>query len=673
MKRLLLTLLVLTLLGMPLLARAEEPATAGLNTQVQTAPGEDATSITEETPATQADVSPPHFVLPPHYYVWAGFRFADIEGARRGAGEYIWPYSSAAGGFDLSYNPLPQRLDTALDWNNPYDYQAAFAYAFKDMFKLNYSGWSLWHNLDHFGLIGASPALSVHDDDPDADYHVVVRDNRIFLRLKWPNRAYHVFVDFRQYEKSGTIQQRFLTIITGDMKNSQSRDIDWITRQYNAGFNGHFGPVEMEYSHRIKTFEPHGDVALTYTGTDDVHNVVPNVVSNYDTLKLHTDLTGSVVASGMFVNGERKNNTSNTEVDFHRAYGDLTLIPLDHVTVAVKYRFNQAEETVPSVVGSTLGIPAFFTPPVPGTTTKPINTTINQAEVAIRYSPLSNLGFRADYTFKNTRRDNADQWDILPGTPPENVLPFQGIPTWQDLHKVVFGMNARPFANFDFRATAEDDYTEEPAYATDPNNAFYGKADASWTPSATVCAGAHYHYSSLENKSAQMSVASNNPGLYVMWTPAKNIFLGSSYDYFGYNDTRDIQLTEGTPAVVNPIQLPRDRVPYRDFTNIYTLSGGYSFSIPLTMESEFHQSWTSGRVRVEDITGIYNASGMGELVDQKIRETGGSITAKYTLSKGWSTSLTYKINDYQDLENKPQNGPQDGTAQVMLVMLSRKW
>jgi hypothetical protein len=168
-----------------------------------------------------------------------------------------------------------------------------------------------------------------------------------------------------------------------------------------------------------------------------------------------------------------------------------------------------------------------------------------------------------------------------------------------------------------------------------------------------------------------MSSRYDNAGLLAVWTPVEELFFTAAYDYFRNKNARDLQLTLGntTPDTL----FPTERVPYRDSSNLYALSAGYSFTFPLSLEAGFHQSWSKGMFRTRAVLGGSTTSGIGELADLRVRETGGTFTANYAFPKGWGSSLRYSVNNYEDFIDSPQNGSQDGTAQSVMLIVSKKW
>ena len=122
---------------------------------------------------------------------------------------------------------------------------------------------------------------------------------------------------------------------------SQSRDIDWNTQEVRVGVNSHLGPVEFDYNHAEKKFESRGIDRVLYDDYALVtvpHNLVPDLKSSSDTVKVHTSLTGRIVAAATYSDGEKKNEDSGAKANFQNTAGDLTLTPVAGLVLALKYR-----------------------------------------------------------------------------------------------------------------------------------------------------------------------------------------------------------------------------------------------------------------------------------------------------------------------------------------------
>jgi len=188
-----------------------------------------------------------------------GYRIIDKDGNSAHAGEYDYLRSSAAGALDFEWDPLPHRLAVESYYLNTKDYFAETDYAFKDIVLFNWYTRDMYHNLNHLTLGPYNPASppptpSFTDLNPGALYGVENTLNNGFIRFKTPDFPFHLYANMWTVEREGTIQQIFLRGFSGIDQISQSRDIDWFTRQVTVGANSHIGPVEIDYSHMDKRF-----------------------------------------------------------------------------------------------------------------------------------------------------------------------------------------------------------------------------------------------------------------------------------------------------------------------------------------------------------------------------------------------------------------------------------
>jgi hypothetical protein len=674
MFRILTVFIAAALFGLPSAALAEDgvdqPAgTAVLGTTVESTDSEAAVEedgTAEDWGNEVAELPPAHYSLEPVTKAWVGYRNVNVSGSPVKSMEYGWPQSSLAGGFNIHNYPLPQRFDAELDFLNKNDYEAELAYAYKDVFKLNYHGWALWHNLPHYiptsGLVGGGqPTLNL--DGEGVHYSVESRDNRVFLRLKWPERAYHAFVDLREYTKIGEMQSRFYS---GTQKVSKRRDEDLTVRKLVAGMNGHFGPVEIEYSHMIKKFNPHDDVRLMDRvdnsgnglggATAVEHSVLPELEGFADTLKVHTDLTGAVVGNATLVSGVKKNNNSGTRVDYNRAYSDFTFIPATDVTVSLRYRYKELLENAPSTFGFTTGTLAVV--PVPGIVVDPIDNRSNKAEMSIKYAPINAFMVKADYSFEDVKRKGADNWD-------NRATPLLQEPYEQKISTARIGVYSKPVRNLNLSGTLEYIYLEDPAFASKPRNEVKGRFSGEWVRGA-VSSGVYYWFNRAQNTSVNLHEAYDNPGAHITWAPSSQWFLSCNYDYYRNVTDQTIQFRTGANA-------RRTRIPNRDSANTYCISSGYNFAFPLYLEGEFRQTWAKGMWRSDLMGPSINETDVGQMNDVRSRETGAALTARYKFQKGWGTTLRYDVTNYEDFADLPQNGGQDGTGHAVMLTVSKEW
>jgi hypothetical protein len=150
----------------------------------------------------------------------------------------------------------------------------------------------------------------------------------------------------------------------------------------------------------------------------------------------------------------------------YRRLRRLTLIPFKDVTVAIKYRYKELMEEVPQVFGrAVISFAPFSIPGAPGITTEPMESHSNRADVAVRYSPLRNLAIKAEYCLENIKRFRRDEWNE--GVQ-EGIIPFQEIPSVQNINTVKLGINTRPVRSLDFKGSVEYKYTNDTDIPTRP-------------------------------------------------------------------------------------------------------------------------------------------------------------------------------------------------------------
>ncbi len=281
-------------------------------------------------------------------------------------------------------------------------------------------------------------------------------------------------------------------------------------------------------------------------------------------------------------------------MNYQRAYGDFNLIPLPGLTMVVRYRYNNTTENVPASVTVDPGRTGF--------PNNPINTRENKAEVAFRYSPVSLIAFKAEYSFDNKKRYNADLWSNQSLITSTILAPFGTIPSEQNIHKITAGVTSRPARWVDFNGSFEYAYTEEPAYAIKPKNSYKARADANFMPLPEVTANAHYRFSSEENGQADMHTKYDNPGVQAVWSPAGPITISANYDYFRYRIKRDVALfgargSRTVPGGARAIYGPGPRIFYRGHLFVrYTVDGGYGI-LPELRQREFQGKRDARRVQ----------------------------------------------------------------------------
>lgn len=628
---------------------------------------ENVTEPSEGAWYTRGFVPAQHFTLDQDISLRLGYRFVGLDGSPRAA-QYEYLHDSVAGGLDFHYYPMPFMIDVEFDYLNEHDHDARVSLGYSDMVRLDYRNMALFHNLDHLRLIAST--VPGNDLDPEKDYGVKVDENELKLVLKSPGRPYHLYVNLRRFEKSGTIQQRWDPAFFTNNSRSESRDINWITDELTAGINGNIlGFLELDYHHTIKAFKSDlrsvlVDVYTNPAGTF-AHNLVPDFETNEDVISIHTNQSKSLSAAGTFSWGDKVNKNSGARVDFHRESGDVSYRPFDNLFFAVKYGHQKLDVQNPDFVTG----PPIITPVSPALVgVDSISTTRDRGVASVSYYPMPKLGLLAEYKLDSVSRTNAKSWSL-----PDDLLISKAASI---THTGKVSATFTPVRHTKLRASFSYSHNGDPSYNTDYVNAYEGNVWGTWVPTPGLVFNAQYKLlrgdnpvrSEISDGNPELDernshTAKDNAGAGVSWFALNGLVVGANYDYLRQKTT--------TNAVLGSFAINKG-TPYWDISHVYTVYANYCFSFPLKLETSFSQSWSKGVFRLNNVD---LAADYDNLTDQKIRETRGTVKADYEIWRGWGTSLQYIVSNFRDQANveNPVTGERNGTAHMGMALLTKKW
>lgn len=581
------------------------------------------------------------------------------------AGEYQYQHSSMAGSAVIEYDPLPNRFLLETHVLNSKDYYGEFDYSYKDILTLNMAARSLFHNLDHYSLGQDDPAtLTPYFTDMSTGdlYGTSTAMNRIQVRVKTPDFPFHIYFEAKNQLKHGTIQQRFLSSFSGGFnKLARTRDIDWETQEAKATVNSHLGPLEVEYSHATKKFsDTHGKVmtdtvpggSLSYT-----HNLVPDLESSVDTVKVHTSHTGRISAAATYSSGDRKNTDSDVKTTFVNAAGDFGWIPTKDVTVAVKYRHYSVDQTNPDTVTSTnsLGVP----------TTYAVRNAINyQKDIMsgmVRYRATDRLTLRAEYAFESLNRDvwagdAAGSW-LLDDKITKNTARLGA--TYRLTNKLML------------RGDISHQTAAVPANSVDntyPETSDTARGVLTWMPKpwfnwllsgGTVREERGNLGAPFTDKRTTERNRVLNSFTFIL---GKKTSITPSYAFFQNKQSGPIAYTDGTGGIT-----AESAVPYADTSHVASLSVSYALADAMLFTAEAGRSWSRGSWQNAGV--VPGSAGIAELTSMKVVETtaGANLDVRYTKNLG--TEFRYQIRKLDDILDSAQ----DGKNQIALATLSYRW
>jgi len=596
-----------------------------------------------------------------------GYRWITTSGNPM-AGEYEYQHSSAAGSAVIEYDPLPHRILLETYIQNQKDYFGEFDYAYKDIVMLNMISRSLYHNLDHYSIGKNDPATgrTVTDMNPGDLYGMSDAMNRIQVRVKTPDFPFHIYLEAKSQEKHGTIQQRFYSSFTNGDKMSRSRDIDYETQEAKATINSHLGPVEVEYSHAEKKFSnTHGKV-MTDTSTNPVvgtfdytHNLVPDLESSVDTVKVHTSHTGRVSAAATYSSGDRKNTDSNVKAAFVNAAGDLGWIPTKDLTLAVKYRHYSVDQDNPDTTTS-LTMASLGTP-----TTLTVRNAINyQKDIVsgmVRYRATDKLTVRAEYSFESLNRD---VWTNDPAG------------GWKLDDKVTkntarLGATYRLTNKLMLRGDISRQTAAVPANSVDntyPETSDTARGTLTWTPKSwfnwLLSGGTvREERGNLGAPFTDKRTTERNRALSSFtFILGKKTSVTPSYAFFQNKQNGPVAYTDSAAGIT-----AESAVPYTDTAHVASLAVSYALADAMQFTAEAGRSWSRGGWQNSGV--VAGSTGIAELTSIKVVETTAGANLDVRYSKNLGTEFRYQIRKLDDILDSAQ----DGTIQIVLATLSYRW
>ncbi len=581
------------------------------------------------------------------------------------AAEYQYLKSSPSGILDLEWDPLPHRLVVESYFLNPKDYFGEMDYSYRDTVVFNAYMRGLFHNLQHYKFGPDDPTTlspSFTDLDPLGLYGIENQLNRAFVRFKTPDFPLHFYATVRTIDREGIIQQRFMA--SGIMNEvSQPRRVDWNTKEYQVGMNTHLNWLEADYSHMEKKFEDAGDKVLydTSSGTALPHNLVPDLKSSSDTVKLHTSYSGRFVMAGTYSNGERENEDSGAKVKFTNTAGDLMYMPVTSVILSLRYRHFDQDATTPETVTAT-GLGTFTV------LRDSISSKRDVVSAVIRYRTTDRLTLKGEYTGETTDRTNT----VATGLPDTWRVPAS---TTKSTVKV--GFNYRMLKQMIFRGDYSAVSVDNPAYATDPDKAHNARVAMIWSPSLKFNTMLSYGMvresrSDLANSTLTKGTldggdrdAKRDQALAsatVMLTRRSSLTASYAMYKNRVDQTVALQDTSGL-FVLEPA------VPYGDTSHVGSLALTVAPKDGMNVTGSASRSYSRGSFRLSGADGVTNVSGIGELSDLKVIDTVYAAGVEMQFTRYVSGDVRYQYRRYDDQIDDAQ----DGTMKLIMATMALKW
>ncbi len=659
-----------------------------------------------------------------------GYGFVSTRGNPGRAAEYSLLRSSAAGRFDLQALFPNHRLRFEGTYLNESDFYGAADIDYRGLIRLNASTESLFHNLDHFAAsppersdafkpsTPATPWVRFSDRHPGDDYSVEVQQNRVALRTRLPSFPVHFNLAYWRLDREGRTQLSYLE--EGDSAGagscnqchvqSRRKNVDQVTEEVTAGFDAHLGLVDLEFEQVIREFREREDVPADSFGAlispiapgttfrsagTYQHDAAPDSRLLTSTLKAHTSVSGGLVGAAAFTVGKRENRSELADVgpiesdtDFRKAAGDLTLSPNEFWTFNFRYRMLDLDNSNSSRL-SVAGLER----DVEVRDNVDLTRGVYAAQVSFR--PMRKLTLKAEFERQELHRGNTGDPVDPQFSDPFVIDPVWELPEDENINRYRLSFYARPINRSALKLNGWYQYqtSDDPAYATTPHRGHQVFASATWAPTAKWGALANMRLRKDRNNQFEVSQFGGSPAQLTrfemdrrseqqnltagLWAnPLENLGLSLNYGFFRQRTLQD--LVYGSDPL-NTTFLEQDaRYSQRVHTTTFGANWRLLENLSLLGEvrhtrshSEFDPDFAAREVAlfgfVDPVS--VDAEDLKGLSEVDIRQLGFQAGFDWTASEAWRWSFRYNYSDYDDVDQDRF----DGTVHVYMVSVARTW
>jgi len=609
----------------------------------------------------------------PVYSLGAGYNWSDLSGSQRVI-EYQSGINSPVLRTGIEVYPLPHRFYLDLSTYEKDDLYLDTGYAYKEILLSRLIMRELTHNLDHYRLPDSDPdevKRKYNDRDIGGTYQADVTTSDFYLRLKAPDYPVHLYTRYFRYDKEGKIQQRFLVGYFNDMTvTSQERRIDFRTEEFVIGSNGHFGPVEVEYSHGEKNFIPNGNKVLTdlYPATsfrpEDVypHNQIPETRTSSDYIKAHSSYTGRITASASLGSIRQSNRDSSVKRDMIIGAGQLSYIPMDGLSFFLRFRYRDMDEGAPATTvlkGLSNELNYEVRPP--------LDVRRREVSLDIRTRPVRGVNLTGSYCVSRKDRTDTGEWLLSDRDTTVNTLALKAYGTL--LKGVKFRTSYR-FSNF-----------KDPAYNTEPDRSHKLNLYTSFSPLPGVLTVLTYNLRKdrrdrlrfIDNADETVSrVGQRDNTTYsvlglIMLTPGEKTSLTLGCGYYRNNLRQTLMystfLGDGSSNAGAPIT--ENGVPYTDESTSYTIGITHRINDRTDISADMGQTFSRGKFRTDNPL----SEDIASFSRLKVTETAVSIRGSHEINNGFGVETVLGLRDYNDRINDYN----DGKFYQAILILTKRW
>lgn len=689
--------------------------------------------------------------------VGVGYRAVSTDGNPDRAAEYSFLESSPTLGLEARGGSGIEHFIFEGAYLNENDYRAEAHYDHGGLVRFGLRTERFYHNLDHIpyetsvpearqDAVASNPATGddvlrviFSDKDPGEDYGIRLDTNEARFRGKFKAFPAHLNLSYWRFEKKGDRQLRFVeegyeipdptdypdATVEGGSCNachmqSRTRDIDRVTDEFTASVDAHLGPIDLIVEQLYREFRDREPIPVDTFGGHSFrppgkyqHDEDPDSKLTETTLKLHTSLSGGVIAAGSFTIGERENRTDlaggqplgvdgvGSETDYYKASGDLTYIPSPQWTFNFRYRLLDLDADNPARIGA-------YGREFPVRENIDLRRASHEAKIV--YRPSRNLTLKADYQLEDLDRGNTGGPMAHHGSSLNNADPTDDaidlvweLPKEEILQRFKIGLLARPLGTRSLKLNLWYQYrtSDDPAYAASFENRhelFFGSTyapSANWGINLTAKALTEENDRQKEvlfrtttggERDEEITVELDREreqqdfSLGLWANPASRLSAGVNYGFMRTRIRQDLlfgnDLGDSGAATPVPIHSIQDElVEYSQRVHTVSANASLQCSETLVLRADgyhirsFAEFSPGFFVAASLLNFPASSTGLKELSRLDIRQNGMSAGLDWKPANSWRYSLRFTFDDYEDRDSSVF----DGTVQTYMASVSRFW
>jgi len=630
----------------------------------------------------------------------AGYSGVNVEDNRT----FLLPYdpleSSPVLGFDLLYlTPSFGSLSLESAFRGSEDWDAVLDYGHAAAVDINIQTRTFTHARAHTDLPEDYDVLNLmiptgefigesQDANPDAEYSDTLSDTRAAVKVRVPGYPAHLSASGRVYRHQGTQQMVyfFRSCITEVCHvKSQTRTLDQVTQEYSIRVDAHAGPVDIAYSRTFMTFrdEAADPVAafgdLTYTPAqsspagDYPHDVNPDLRSFKDSVKLNTNLANRGVVSLVYARQEQENETSGiTRGDQHAALDGSYLVSPKLFAIAQLTYDGERTLDLSAQARAIRDADTEFHIKNGQTHFHVVEPEYDRwaGEVGLRLVPRAGAKFLLRVGYRTNRRgsviyQSGTDWDYDAQISKTTHTALDG--AWR------FGRS------LDLDGTVAQEWTSNPAYATETTSLTRYGLGATWAPDPVFSLrlgyaghlGVNDDEAALERGYAKLAtvdegfsrkVTGNAVNLLASYTPVPAFTLTAAYSWSDNGIEQDMRF--GTPSAGNLSYVSEDTT-WSGRTQMANLRAIWAATPILKFTGE--GLWVSGRESYDP----------NFAADADLEEFGTGESTKVYATLGAEISLTktlgLTLTSFWTAYNDKQDDKGDGHAMGILAAIDARW